>query len=282
MFLAAGIFQHARHTTDLAVLRGAGRDDRAAFAAFAIGAASVAAVPPLAAFWAKDAVLAAAEQRPGWFALALVSAAGTAAYLLRPALILFDPSGRAAPTREAGAARTTMLGGALILAAASLGLGLAGGPLELLLGGEPLPGSALSVALSLAAVALGGAAVLAQVPTPPFLQRLSAAQLHTNTALRALFERPLLALGRLSDIVDRRVVDRAVDGAGRAGLSLAAAQDGVERSGIDAAVDGVARAIGRGGDRASAVQTGRLHEYLRDTVLGAGAVALLIGLTAVT
>ena len=289
MFLAAGIFQHARHTTDLAVLRGAGRDDWPAFAAFAIGAASVAAVPPLAAFWAKDAVLAAAEHRPAWFVLALISAAGTAAYLLRPALILFDARGRSAPQGAAGAqrrgtgsARVAMVAGASILAVASLGLGALGGPVERLLGGAPLPSSTLSAVLSVAAVALGAAAVLARVPVPGSLRVLALAQLHTNTALRALAERPLLALARLSDLADRRLVDRAVDGAGRAGLSLAAAQDRIERFGIDATVDGLARLVGRGGEGASAVQTGRLHEYLRDTILGAVAIALLIGLTAVT
>ena len=288
MFLTSGIFQHARHTTDLAVLRGAGRDDPAAFAAFAVGAASVAAVPPLAAFWAKDAVLAAAEHRPGWFALALLSAAGTAAYLLRPALILWDRRGKSA---DAGHSRTTlldgpvrgaMLGAALILALASVGLGALGGPLERLLGGEPLPSSTFSAALALAAVVIGAFAVLSRVPVAEPLRRASAAQLHVNTGIRALVERPLLGLARAVELLDRRVVDRAVDGTARAGLSFAAVQDRGERSGIDAAVDGVARLIGRGGTGTSKVQTGRLHEYLRDTVLGATAVALLIGLTAVT
>lgn len=175
-----------------------------------------------------------------------------------------------------------MIASASMLALASVGLGAVGGPLERLLGGEPLPGSALSVLLSLAAVALGAMAVVGRVPVPETLRRLSLEQLHTNAALRVLVERPLLALGRLSDLADRRLVDRAVDGTARAGLSFAAAQDRVERSGIDAAVDGLARVVGRGGEGASAVQTGRLHEYLRDTVVGAAAVALLIGLTAVT
>ncbi len=282
MFMAAGIFQHARHTTDLAVLRGAGRDDRLTFACFALGAASVAAVPPLAAFWAKDAVLAAAEHRPAWFALALLAAAGTAAYLLRPALILYDRRGRGAPVHDRTPARAAMLASVIALAVASLALGVLGGPLERLLGGEPLPASALSAVLSLAAVLAGAATVLVHVRAPEALRRASAAQLYVNEGLRALVERPLMACARFTERLDRQVVDRAVDGTARAGLSLAAAQNRVEHSKIDAAVDGLARLVGRGGQGTSKLQSGRLHEYLRDTIVGAAAVALLIGLTAVT
>jgi hypothetical protein len=168
-----------------------------------------------------------------------------------------------------------------VLAAGAAGLGALGGPLERLLGGEGLPGSSLSVALSMGAVALGAAAVLFRVPVPGPVRAASAAQLYVNEALRALVERPVLALARLVELLDRRVVDRAVDGTGRAGLAFAAVQDRVERSRIDAAVDGLARLVGRGGQGASDVQTGRLYEYLRDTVLGGAAVALLITLTAV-
>jgi len=279
LFLAAGVFQHERHGTALARLEGAGREDRAAFAAYAAGAASIAAVPPLAAFWSKDAILAAAEHDLAWFALALVAAAGSAAYLLRPALVLWRGPVAAAPRLDG---RPTMLAAASVLAVASLALGALGSPLAALLGAPAPPSSTLSVVLGLLAAAAGAAAVVAHARVPRGLARAAAAQLGTTALLRALAERPLLAAARASDVLDRRVVDAAVHGAARGGLATAAVTDRVERGGIDAAVDGLARLVGRRGDDLRRLQTGRLYEYLRDTALGATAVALLLLLTALT
>jgi NADH-quinone oxidoreductase subunit L len=283
MFLATGVFQHARGSTALEALRGAGRENRQAFACFVAGAASVAAVPPLALFWAKDAVIAAAGERPAWLALALLAAAGSAAYLLRPALVLWRAAPRRAPAGpQAGPGRPAMLAGAAALGAASILLGAAGEPLGELLG-APLPEtSAAGIGAALAALVAGTAAIWLGLSAPEPVRRAAAAQLHVNDALRAVVERPLLALARLSNVVDGRVVDAAVDGAGRAGLRTATANDRVERDGVDAAVDGLARAIGRGGEGTSRVQSGRLYEYLRDTVVGAGAVGALIAVTALT
>jgi len=278
LFLATGIFQHERGTTELARLRGAGRQDRVAFTAFAIGAASIAAVPPLAGFWSKDPILTAAEEHPAWLVLAMIAAAGSAAYLLRPALVLWRGPATDAP---APAGWRWMLAGTGALAVASLGLGAVGGPLAELIAGAPMPSSTLSLALGLAALAAGVAAVLAGLSAPAALARAAARQLYANELLRALAERPLLTLAHAADALDRRGVDGAVDGIGRGGLALARAEDRLERGGIDAAVDGLARLVGRSGDDLRRLQTGRLFEYLRGTVLGAAAVALILLITAV-
>ncbi|MFP5362224.1 MAG: NADH-quinone oxidoreductase subunit L [Thermoleophilia bacterium] len=306
MFLAAGIFQHEHGSTRLSALGGAGRDDRPAFACFAIGASSIAAVPPLAGFWSKDHVAAAAEPHVGWFVLVLVAGAGAAAYLLRPALVLWRGA-RAASDRRRAPGRTAMLAGAGLLAAASLALGLAGGPLHRLVGGE-LPASPLSLALSLAALLAGAGGVLASLRPPRALARAAARQLYTADAVDLLTRRPVVALAAAADALDRRVVDAlvdaapraallaatganrmdarvvdgAVDGAAHATVRLAQVNDVLERRGVDAAVDGLARLVGAGGRRSRRLQTGRLHEYLRDTALGAVAVGAVIALAALT
>jgi NADH-quinone oxidoreductase subunit L len=281
MFLAAGVFQHNRHTTDLDGLRGVGREDRAAFAGFAVGALSIAAVPPLAAFWSKEHIAAAAEDADTmWFALVLLAAAGSAAYLLRPALVLWDkraPSG--APPR---AGRGFMLAGVGAMALASLALGLAGAPLARLLAAPELPSSPLSLVLSLLAVALGAAAVAFRLRVPVGVASAARRQLYADELLRGSVQRPLWVLARAVDVIERRVVDAAVDNVGRAGILVARSQDWVERHAIDAVVDGAARAIGRSGDDLRRVQSGRLYEYLRGATLGATAVAFLIALTALT
>ena len=92
--------------------------------------------------------------------------------------------------------------------------------------------------------------------------------------------RGALLLSRGSDVVERRGVDAAVDAGGRAGLGAARLSDGVERRGIDALVDGLAALIGRTGGRSQRLQSGRLHEYLRDAILGAAGLAVLLLLTA--
>ncbi len=84
LFLAAGVFQHNRHTTALAGLAGAGRDDRAR----SRSSSSARSASPRSRRWPASGArtpIAAAEEHPAWFACVLISAAGSAAYLLRPA-----------------------------------------------------------------------------------------------------------------------------------------------------------------------------------------------------
>jgi hypothetical protein len=128
----------------------------------------------------------------------------------------------------------------------------------------------------------GVAAVLLGVRASRPLIGFARRQLRINDLLRVVAERPVLATAKVADRLERRVIDRAVDGTGRTGLRVARLHERVERSGIDAAVDGLARLVGRSGDDLRRLQSGRLYEYLRDTVLGAAAVALLIAITAVT
>ena len=105
LFLAAGVFQHERGSTSLARLAGAGRDDRRTFAIFAVCALSIAAVPPLAAFWSKDAIVVASEEHLGRLLLVLLAGAGAAAYLLRPVLILWRGPAATAHGRAGRGAR---------------------------------------------------------------------------------------------------------------------------------------------------------------------------------
>lgn len=278
MFLAAGIFQHERGSTKLTALRGAGRADRPAFACFAVGALSIAAVPPLAGFWSKDHIAAAAEQQVAWFVLVLAAAAGAAAYLLRPALVLWRGE-TASPTRMRARGSGAMLAGAGALAAASAGLAFAGAPLRELVGGE-LPASGLSLALSLLAAGAGAAAVLVSARPPRALVGAAARQLYADELLDAVARRPVVALAAAADAVDRRGIDVVVDATARAALHASGATARLDAGAVDAAVDGVAQLVGVGGRQSRRLQTGRLYEYLRDTAMGAVAVATVIALAA--
>jgi NADH-quinone oxidoreductase subunit L len=271
MFLAAGLFQRRRDGTSLEALEGVGRQERWGFWGFAISAASIAAVPPLAAFWSKDAVLRAAEEQAAWFVLVALASAGTAAYLLRPAVILWRE--RAARDERQPRGRPWMLAGIALLVAGSLGLGALHPPLAELLGQESPSASALTVGVSLAALAAGIGIVAARLRPASAIAAAAEAQLFTNAALRAAVQRPVLAMVSVADRVDA-AIDGVVDGLGRATLGLARGNDDVERRGVDAAVDGLARAVRRGGDELPRMQSGQLYEYLRNSV---GAIALVAG-----
>jgi NADH-quinone oxidoreductase subunit L len=301
MFLAAGVFQRRRSDTGLAELAGVADEERAAFWGFAVSAASIAAVPPLAAFWSKDAVLKASEHQAAWFVLVAVASIGTAAYLLRPILALRRPGrGGSAP-----AGRRWMLASIGLLAVGSLTLGAVGTPLGELIGEEVPPASALTVGVSLAALAAGLGVVAARVRAPAGVAPLAERQLGTNDAIRAGVVRPILrlaavagrvdsaidgivdAIGRgaprlagLSDWIDA-AVDAVVDRVGRGTLGLARGNDIVERRGVDAAVDGLAALVERGGGQLPRAQTGQTYEYLRNTVIGMTVVACLLTITAI-
>lgn len=302
-FLAAGVFQHRREATSLAGLRGAGRQERRAFLGFAIGAGSIAAVPPLAAFWSKDAILAASEGHAAWLALAVFASALTAAYLLRAGRVLWRPG---EPTGERPAGRAWMLVGIGLLAAGSVGLGAVHTPLGELLG-EQLPApTLLSLGLSLAALAAGVAASAAPIRLPARLTEAAEAQLGTDAALLALVQRPVLALSQALDTVDgaldrgidalghgtvalargndrieRGGVDRGTDALGRRGIDLARGGERLERGGVDGAVDALARLVVRGGDELPRLQSGQLYVYLRNTVLGIAVLAIVLAAAAV-
>lgn len=275
LFLSTGIFQHRRGSTSLESLHGVGREDRPAFAVFAISALSIAAVPPLAAFWSKDVIVVAAEENVAWLVLVLLSAAGSAAYLLRPALMLWRGHGEG----RVPVGRSAMLVAASFLAGASLVLGLVGDPLAELVGGELEPVSATGILLSLGAVAAGVAALLTVRAVPATLAAFARRQLYVNELLDAAVIRPVRGLARAAAWFDDRVVDAAVDGVGRLTLRAARSQRWIEERGVDAAVDGLASVIGRSGSGVTRIQTGRLYEYLRDTVVGIAAIALIVTLT---
>lgn len=277
-FLAAGALQRRVGSTSLERLAGIARRDPAAFWGFAISAASIAAVPPLAAFWSKDAILVALEEDPAWLILAAAASLGTVAYLLRPTLVLWR--GRAAAHAEPPRGRGWMLAAVGVLVVGTLGLGAIGPSLAELLGADIPRAGALSVGISLGALAAGAGLVLVRVRVSPRVSAAAERQLATNAALDAAAVRPTLALSALVARLDAGL-DRGVDGIGRAVLGLARGNDWVERRGVDAAVDGLARRVEGAGAQLPLLQSGQLYVYLRNTVAGIALVAILFTVVAI-
>jgi NADH-quinone oxidoreductase subunit L len=278
LFLSTGVFQHARSSTSLSRLRGAGRDDRVSFGIFALSALSIAAVPPLAAFWSKDAIVTASEVNAAWFVLVLMASAGAAAYLLRPALVLWRGGAETAARAETG--RRPMIAAGVALTAATVALGLAGEPLAELVGGELPKPEPVVLALTLAAIVGGAAAIVLRVRINTRLATAAARQFHAQDVLDGAIVRPALVAADVSATVDDRVIDAAVDGVGRGTVTFARLQRRLEDRALDPAVDGLAAGVARAGSSTSRLQSGRLYEYLRNTVVGIVALALIVTLAA--
>ncbi|MFI8827051.1 NADH-quinone oxidoreductase subunit L [Streptomyces sp. NPDC053431] len=186
LFLAAGAVIHAAGTNSLAAMsRMGGLTKRVpdAYWTMTVGLLALAAIPPFAGFFSKEAVLVAAEHTAtgegtpapagaGWIVLVagLLTALLTAAYAMRLWLLAFRGRGAEAPAlpQALGSARagetpfrqpiamTTVL---WVLAVPSLGFGLTAAYLDDWFDGKPLTPTVTTAVLG-TGLAVVGAAVL--------------------------------------------------------------------------------------------------------------------------
>ncbi|MFI1533299.1 proton-conducting transporter transmembrane domain-containing protein [Streptomyces anandii] len=293
LFVAAGAWLTALGTKQLPALRGAARRHRLVGAAFTVCALTLAGLPPLSLWAAKDEVLAAARgESTALYAVGLAAAAVAAVYSIKALWYvtrpLPDDPDSGYDTERHGTrniARTTpapLL--ALTFAAAVLGVLALPGPaswLKRLVGspGEPSPqpwelGLSAGVALAAAALAWWGATHPA--PVPRSVVRWTQGWLYLERAAQAVVVRPVMGLARALAVFDDRVVDGAVRQAARSGLAAARLAGRVDDGGIDAAVSAVAagaRGLGRWARRP---QTGLLHQYYAQAAVGFAVLVLII------
>ncbi|MBI3002482.1 MAG: NADH-quinone oxidoreductase subunit L [candidate division NC10 bacterium] len=244
LFLAAGAVIHALHgEQDLTRMGGLRRPMRLTAAAFLVGAAANAGIFPLAGFWSKDEILAAAQHGgfTGPWLLGLGGAFLTAFYMFRCFALAFTGTFRG---ESGGLARVhdappSMAVPSLLLAAlAVVGGGLGVPPERGLLHGFlapvlPAPSGApaaapeggvgtalLSVTLALAGAALAGLWYGRRPAIPaglaarfPGLHRLVAGKFFVDEVYAAVIVRPLESLARWCYRVgDGVLVEGAVNG----------------------------------------------------------------------
>ncbi|MFD3802318.1 NADH-quinone oxidoreductase subunit L [Streptomyces sp. NPDC058611] len=169
LFLGAGVIIHAAGTNSLAAMSrtsGLARRIPDAFWTMTIALLALAAIPPFAGFFSKEAVLVAAEHAAtghsefapiaaGWLVLVagVLTALLTAAYATRLWLMAFRGRGATAP--DHGKEPLAMTGVLWLLAVPSVGFGLAAGPLaDWFDGGQLTPTLATSI-LGTGAAAIG-------------------------------------------------------------------------------------------------------------------------------
>lgn len=315
LFLVAGLWLTALGTQRLGALAGVARWWRAVGVLFTLAALTLAGLPPLGLWVTKDHVLAAAAERSAWlYAVGLagvVLAAGYAAVAVR--VVWRGPADR--PGNQAGwdaeergtrriPARATpalaVLAAGALLPVTLLAPGMSRAVERLVgAGGNATPGTAATAAsagLALAAFALVYRRVPRQVPGAVRWWSL-------ETAAHALVVRPVVALARLADALDRRldtavattaraamtaavsagrfdrnVFGTAVTATAREVVAVAAAAGRFDPRTFDAAVRRVAQAVRSAGRAASRPQTGQVHQYLGTAaaLLAAGAALLAV------
>ncbi|MGC5168742.1 proton-conducting transporter membrane subunit [Luteimicrobium sp. DT211] len=281
LFLAAGAWLSATGTKQLTGLRGVAVRWPAVGVLATVGALSLAGLPPLSLWYAKDVVLAGAlEVQPWLYVAGLAGAALAAAYSARIIALLWRRAGNPEASwdsEEHGTREVPRLAVVpmVVLAVAAAGLALLGTPLlrPLL---APLPGPAVSWP------ELAASAVIAVIVVLLTLWRVPAIRvgLHwfglERTAV-AVVARPTLRFATVLARLDDRL-GATVDRSGRALEQTARAARALDERGPDAATEWVGSTVAALGRLARRPQTGQLHQYYigASVTVAAAAVLLLV------
>ncbi len=315
LFLGAGIAIHAVGSSELATMR-LGHGLRRVAWLSAVGAAALAALPPLGGGWSKEEILGAAGEWSSWLAGAvLVAGFVTAGYAARYQALAFGPG---SPPRALHRPGGVEVGAVATLAAITAGLSVLWLPwseevVESATGGELAGTTPLEVGLSLLLTIVAVLVVgvlwrtdrLVTLGLPEPARQAVAAWLGLPVAARRLVVEPVLSLAMALRRFDDRVIDAGVraaaalaalasrllsrraewtiDGVVRtvAGATLRAA--GLSRIADERAIDGLlvegtASGVGRVGRLSRRLQTGLSHHYYVVVAAGTAVIMLVLAL----
>ncbi len=287
LFLGAGSVIHAlehahRHhrdplpfdPNDMRRMGGLARRMPATFWSYAIGAAALAGLPPLAGFWSKDEILIALGEASGWAALAygllLAAIFFTAFYMTRQVLMIFTGAPRSAAAAHAHESPVVMTAPLGIFAFFSVVAGWANAPGLGVLSAWLEPGHPPvfhpEQALLTTLIALAGMGVAWMIyrpqawpegvedPLRPVLRGLFIAlnrKLYVDEFYDMLFVHPFEKLAR-------------------------AVAEVVEPYGIDGAVNGLARLVGSVAGAVRRWSSGYVRQYGLSVLIGAVLLAFYI------
>jgi NADH-quinone oxidoreductase subunit L len=242
LFLAAGSVIHGAATQDMREMGGLARSMPVTAACWTAGALALSGWWPFAGFFSKDAVVAAVgEVSPLASAVLLATSAVTALYIWRATAYAFfgEPRGE----KHAHESGSTMTAPLVLLAAGALVLGWAGRALLELVGAQEAHASAATIASAVVAVAAGTAAAFAwssrdarrgQSFAAGRTWELLRSGLGVDGAIQAIAVRPVLAVARwVESTGDRRIIDRAAEGLGRAATAIGGALAGLQTGEAD-------------------------------------------------
>lgn len=263
LFLGAGAVIHAVHTNDIREMGGLIRKMPVTHLTFLIATLAIAGIPPLAGFFSKDEILAAAlaNDHPIIFSVGLLVAGLTAFYMFRIYFLTFWGVGRTEKTAQAHEAPLTMLIPLGLLAVMALLAGFA--PMaEFVSIGALSAGHGVNYGIALPAVALGivGIAIAwfkyARVTSPIEMDS------EPSGVYRVIQQK--FFVDEVYLFITHKIIIK----------NLATPIAWFDRNIVDGAVNLTGRLTRSGGTILSRLQTGQAQTYVLWFVNGAVAVAL--------
>jgi NADH-quinone oxidoreductase subunit L len=301
LFLAAGSVIHALSgEQDMRRMGGLRTRIPRTYRVFLVGALAISGIPGLSGFFSKDEILGAAFASGNYlvWSLGLAGAAMTAFYMFRLISLTFEGEARftGGVSGHVHESPPVMLVPLEILAVLAIVGGYVGLP-RLLGGGawfgrflEPSVGRhelhlpagtevllmALAAGVAVAGIVAARAVYVKRKGEParrfaamfPALYGLVSRNYYVDEAYGRIFVGGVLALGRIADWIDRRVVDGFVDGVASAVRGISRGAIAFDEGVVDGAVDGVGKAHLAVSSGLRRLQTGRIYNYALAVVLG--------------
>ncbi|NRN69166.1 Proton-translocating NADH-quinone oxidoreductase subunit L [Kibdelosporangium sp. 4NS15] len=262
LFLGAGAWLTVLGTKQLGELRGAARRYPLLGITFTIGALSLAGVPPLSIWLTKDAVLSAAlHTSPALYVMGLAAVVLSGAYVGRALGFVW------ARTPDRAENRASVLSQV---------------PLPFLAAASALLGVVIAPQLSLSWWELGLSGLLAVTGVLVALRMRAGTRgllgnwLGIESMTRSVIVGPTLSLATALARFDDKVVDGGVRAAAATGAAVARLTNARLEISLDAVVGWVARGSRALGRWARRPQTGQLHQYYAQAVVGLVVLAVLL------
>jgi NADH-quinone oxidoreductase subunit L len=298
LFLGAGSVIHAVHSNFMSEMGGLRRRMPVTFLTFAIGAAALSGIPPLAGFWSKDEIITLAfrEGKYALWAVALLTAVITAFYMMRAVLLTFFGEYRG--TAHPHESPPTITGPLVFLAILSVGAGFLNAPqvnavfadwLRFGVGGEAHSEpfsygfAAVSIIGALVGLAAGYRIYSRWRDREPLMGLGPVYTLLENKYyldefyLRGIVRPIQYRISAGVNAFNRYVLDGIVHMFAWLARRFAGLVEAFDRRGIDGAVNGVAQTAGVTGGILRYVQSGNVQRYA--VFLFAGVVLLAIVFT---
>lgn len=295
LFLVAGAWLTALGTKALPALRGAARRYRTAGVTFTAAALTLAGLPPLSLWAAKDVLLSAALGSSPWlYVTGLAAAVLSAVYGAKALWFVWRPEpaveqqrydteqhGTRRLPRSAGPPLVLLALGCIALTPLTLQPLRDHVDLVLDSTSQPQPHGwelALSGALALSAAGATWAWADRTLALPSPVKNWCRDWLTLERVAQKLVVRPVFWLARTAAAFDDRILDQCIDGAAYSTLRFAVWTDHTVERAVDDAVGATAAATRALGRLARRPQTGQLHQYLAQAVAGLTVLAVVFAL----